>query len=112
MATPVDGSREVRATAGLGLTVGKSLQGYVGYEASLGLRLLPRCPFCGGKHPSAYQPPEPADVCPSCGAPAGVPGSEIEVPAVLTGRAPSTLAARACLAIGSALRRLAERFQP
>lgn len=93
---------ETKPEASLQLTVGKRLVGMGYYEPSLKVAPLPRCHVCGAKHPLAWNPPlADASRCPNCDATLPPPPPAIDVPAVLTGRSPSTLLARALLAIGS-----------
>lgn len=80
------------------------------FEPELVYNFLPGCRNCGGSHPLARKPQMPADKCPDCGADIAPPGPERREAAALTGWAPSTLVARACLAIGKGLNNLAKRI--
>lgn len=44
-------------------------------EPYVTMQLLPGCRNCGEKHPLAFNPPLPANLCPGCGLPAGQPGN-------------------------------------
>lgn len=77
------------------------------FEPSLAAVFLPRCPSCGEKHPLAFRPPLVRDTCPACDGPVAPPARPIEVPAVITGRTPAALLARACFALARFFRRLA-----
>lgn len=64
------------------------------YEPSMQLQFLKGC-ACGAPHPIVLKSPDPT-ICPQCGMSATPPGRVKTVPAVLTGRSPSALAARFC----------------
>jgi hypothetical protein len=77
-------------------------QGY--YEPSLQVQPLPRCPHCGSKHPLAFDPPlRVSTTCPRCQnrLPHLPPAQNVD--AVLSGWHPSSLVARALLAVGKFL---------
>ncbi|HEY3694183.1 hypothetical protein [Phenylobacterium sp.] len=80
------------------------------YEPEMVHQLLRRCAHCHAPHPLARRPPSPAGVCPDCGETAQLPGLEISVRAVLTGRSPTTLIARLFLWLGKALMTLAKGY--
>jgi hypothetical protein len=101
-----------RASSHVGVAVAKGLGASGHFEPSLALRLLPRCEKCGAKHPLAHEPPRHDATCIRCGAPAATPGPYVDIPAAITGRSPSAIAARACLAIGRFLHRISKRLDP
>lgn len=94
----------------IGVSVGKGLRGVGYFEPRLSHRFLPRCGGCGAKHPLAHNPPLDAALCPDCGAPASPVASAVEIPAILAGRSPAAIAARACLGAGKLLTKLWRRL--
>jgi hypothetical protein len=88
--------------------VSKQAQSFGYFEPSLTTQFLPRCQKCYSPHPIA-QGVESRN-CLECGLFIDPPGPEVHVPAVIAGKRPSILAARALLSIGRALGKLAERL--
>ena len=78
------------------------------YEPICSARFLPGCPTCGDRHPLAYRPPVQSETCLTCGAPVPEPGEAEDIPAVITGKTPSGLAAKALLGAGKWLASIAK----
>lgn len=69
-------------------------------------QFLPRCGACGEKHPLAFTPPKPAEICPGCGGPSGAPGRVVTETAEFSGL--SGWIANLLMDIGAALMKLAK----
>lgn len=86
--------------------VGKPLGGYGRFEPSLAAAKIPRCPSCGSANPEAKTH------CPCCGAdapPISETRFETSIAVNIDGLFPPH--ARALLAIGAWLRRIAKRLK-
>lgn len=70
---------------------------------------LPRCPSCEAPHPHALKLNQ--TTCQACGLERGAEKLDTEtVPAVITGKGPAALLARACFAVAKFLANLAQRL--